>query len=167
MAVRYPLINGVRHSWAEVEIRVLNSIILGCTKIDYSDKLDPVAVRGAGSNIIAWTVGMQETSGSITLLLEEFNTLVNELSRINTAWKLSTFDIIVSYDGSGSGLSTIVDTIQGCRISEPKIGTTESGSADPMTRECSLFHMGVLWNGKLGSPAQPSQTSSPITFALP
>ncbi len=165
MALRYPLINGVRHSWAEVEIRVNNQIILGCTKIDYSDKLDPVAVRGAGPNIIAFTMGMQETSGSITLLLEEFNVLVESLQEINTAWKVVQFPIIVTYDGSGIGLSTIQDTIIGARISEVKVGTTEAGSADPMTRECSLFHMGVQWNGALGSPPFPSANASPISFS--
>lgn len=165
MALRYPLINGQRHSWAEVEIRVANSIILGVTKIDYSDKLDPALVRGAGPNIIAHTVGIQETSGSITLLLEEFNVLVEELQKINSAWKLAQFPIIVTYDNSGSGLSVVQDTIIGCRISEVKVGTTEAGSADAITRECSLFHLGVQWGGKLGSPAFPSPNASPVSFS--
>ncbi len=164
MSVSYPLINGVRHSWAEIEIRVANQIVLGITKIDYTDKMDPVAVRGAGPNIIAFTNGMQETGGAMTILLEEFNTLVNALSDIATAWKLVPFNIITTYDGSQSGLSTIVDTVIGCRISEVKPGTTEAGSADPITRELSLFHMGVLWNGKLGSPPTPSPGSSPVSF---
>jgi hypothetical protein len=165
MALRYPLINGVRHSWAEVEIRVDNTIILGCTKIDYSDKLDPGIVRGAGSNIIAFTTGIQETSGSITFLLEEFQVLVQALQQKNPTWKLVQFPIMVTYDGSASGLSTIQDTIIGARISEVKIGTTEAGSADPMTRECSLFHMGVQWGDALGSPPFPSPNASPISFS--
>lgn len=155
MSLAYPLLNGVRHSWASVEIRVANKIILGCTKIDYSGKLEGQPVRGAGSRIIGWTTGIQENTGALTILLDEFTTLVRELQLINRAWQLAMFDIIATYDESSSGLQTIVDTIEGVRVSEVKIGTTEAGTADPTTRDLSLTVTNVKWNGIDGLPAQP------------
>lgn len=156
---QYPLINGVWHSWAEVEIKFAGNTILGITKVDYSDKLSGAPVRGAGPLIIGYTTGNQEVSGSFTLLLESFQQLINLLAEqrpTDSAWKLVPFDISVSYDGSASGLSVVTDTIKACRIEEVKVGTTEAGSTDPMTRECTILHQGVIWgNVSTGNPLQP------------
>lgn len=158
MSVQYPLINGVRHSWSSIEIKVRNQVIMGITKIDYSDKLTGAAVRGAGPRIIGWTRGIQENSGSFTILLEEFNTLIQALALINPAWKEVFFDIVVSYEESRTGLSTIVDTLRGCRIDEVKVGTTEASSTDPTTRDLTLLVTSILWNGLDGVKAQPLAT---------
>jgi hypothetical protein len=152
---KYPLINGVRHDWSSVEIRVATNVILGITKIDYSDKLTGTAVRGAGPKIIAYTTGMQENTGGFTILLEEFNALQEALQTINPdAWKLAYFDIEVSYQARG--LSTVSDAIRGCRVDEVKVGTTDSGSADPTTRDLTLLVTDILWNGVSGNPVQPT-----------
>lgn len=156
MAVAYPLINGVRHSWSSLECKFANQTQLGITKLDYSSKLQGTPVRGAGPLIIAHTTGIQETSGSFTMLLEEFNTWNNFLAQqsVDGAWMKVNFDIVAMY--ADDGLSTIVDTLQGVRIAEVKIGTTESGSADPTTRDCTLTITNILWNGKSGMPRQPT-----------
>lgn len=150
---QYPLVNGVRHDWSSVELVVANYRQLGITKIDYSDKLTGAPVRGAGPKIIGFTTGIQENTGSFTILLEEFQNLVTNLQIINPAWKLAYFDIVVSY--SAAGLSTVVDTIVGCRVDEVKIGTTDSGSTDPTTRDLTLLVTDILWNGVSGNPQQP------------
>lgn len=150
----YPLINGLRHDWSSIEIRVATNIILGITKIDYSDKLTGAAVRGAGPKIIGWTTGNQENSGSFTILLEEFQALISTLQDINPAFKLAFFDIVISY--SSPGLTTVVDSLLGCRIDEVKVGTTDSGSTDPSTRDLTLLVTDVLWNGVSGNPLQPT-----------
>lgn len=155
MSVGYPLINGVRHSWASVEIKIAGNTILGITKVDYSDKLDPGKVRGAGARVIAFTTGTADTAGSFTILLEEFNQMIASLQTINPRWKLAMFDTIITYAEEDSGLTTIVDTLQGCRISETKIGTTEAGNSDPSLRECTIEFLDLLWNGQSSLPEQP------------
>lgn len=147
----YPLINGQRHSWASAEFRVDGDIVLGITEINYKDKLDPGTVYGAGPRPIAFTLGQASFEGDVTILLEEFNTLVTKLG---PGWKAAQFDIVVSYDESGSGLSTIVDTLKGCRITDTEAGAS-SGSTDGLTRKLPLKMLDILWNGVSAIPAQP------------
>lgn len=148
----YPLVNGVRHSWASVEIRVAGNIVLGVQELNYKDKLDPSLVYGAGSLPIGFTTGRAEFEGDFSLLLEEFNTLVTLLG---DAWKTKTFDIVCSYDESGSGLSTIVDTVQTCRITDTESSAT-GANADAIVRKLSFKCLGILWNGVSAMPAQPT-----------
>lgn len=150
MATPYPLTNGVRHSWASVEIKLSDDIILGITEINYKDNLDPSVVRGAGPRPIAFTTGNYEADGDFTILLEEFNTL---LQKLGDGWKTQQFDIIVTYDESKSGLSTIVDTLKGCRITSTE-GSNSSSNSDPSLRKLPFKCLDILWNGVSSLPAQ-------------
>lgn len=155
MATGYPLVNGVRHSWASVEIKADDDIILGITEINYSDTLDPTEVYGAGPRPIAFTLGRANFKGDFSILLEEFNTLV---TKFGAGWKTRQFDIIVTHDESGSGLSTIVDTIKGCRITETENSSTSS-NADPNVRKLPFKALDILWNGLSSLPNQATATS--------
>jgi hypothetical protein len=155
MSTPYPLTNGVRHSWASVEIKLGDDIILGITEINYKDTLDPGIVKGAGPRPIAFTLGSYEADGDFTILLEEFNTLIQKLG---AGWKSVQFEIIVTYDESGSGLSTIVDTLKGCRITSTE-GNNSSANADATVRKLPIKCLDILWNGVSSVPAQPSVSS--------
>ncbi len=156
-AIPYPLVNGVRHSWASVEMKIAlptggNRIILGVTEVNYNSKLDPGIVRGAGSNPIAFTRGNAEHDGDFTILLEEFRSMINDLG---DGWMGNVIgDLIVSYSEEGSGLSTIVDTLKGVRVTGLDRGAS-SGSTDPTVRKCSIKYLGVLDDGINPMPAQP------------
>lgn len=152
MATPYPLIQGVRHSWASLEIRVAGNIILGLTELNYSPTLDPAVVIGAGSLPIGHTVGRMEYEGDFSILLEEFNALQLQLG---PNWMTKPFDIIASYDESGSGLSTIVDTLGGCRITKVEAGAS-ADSTDPIVRKCTIKYLSLLLNGVNPGPNQPT-----------
>ena len=152
MSVSYPLVNGVRHSWSSIESRVNGSIVLGITEVNYSPTLEPGEVRGAGPRVIAHTLGQASYEGDFTILLEEFNALV---AALGDAWMTRTFDIIITYDESGSGLSTIVDTLSGCRITKVE-ASNSSGSTDASVRKCTIKYLGLLLNGVDPMPAQPT-----------
>lgn len=151
-AIPYPLINGQRHSWSSAEIRVAGNIVLGVTEINYSPTLEPAVVRGAGALPIGHTLGQAEYEGDVTLLLEEFNALTLALG---DAWMTKPFDVVVSYDESGSGLSTIVDTLGGCRITKVE-ASASADSTDPLTRKLTLKYLTILLNGVSPMPAQPT-----------
>lgn len=152
MAVSYPQINGVRHAWSSVELRVDGDIILGITEIDYKASLDPGEVRGAGSAPIAFTLGNSSFEGSLTILLQEFNTLV---SKLGAGWMGKAIEIIVSYDESGSGLSTIVDTIQGVRLTSVE-NSLSASSTDPTVRKLPFKALNILYNGQAATPQAPT-----------
>jgi hypothetical protein len=97
-------------------------------------------------------VGKAEFEGDFSIYLEEFNTLVTKLG---PGWKAVSFDIVVSYDESGSGLSTIVDTLKGCRITDTESAAT-SANADASVRKMPFKCLDILWNGVSAIPAQPS-----------
>lgn len=157
MAVAYALLNGVRHSWSSVELRVNGLIILGCTEVNYSPKLEPGVVRGAGSLPIAHTLGNAEFEGDFTILLEEFNELLTQLGQGAMA---QTFDIVCSYDATlgnvqSGGLSVITDTLQACRITSIE-ATNSSGSTDATARKCTVKPLMVLLNGINVMAEQPT-----------
>lgn len=152
MSVSYPMVNGKRHSWASVELRVDSDIILGITEIDYKASLDPGEVRGAGSAPIAFTMGNSSFEGSFSILLEEFNTLV---SKLGAGWMGNAIEIIVSYDESGSGLTTIVDTIQGVRMTSVE-NSLSASSTDPTVRKLPFKALNILYNGQAATPQAPT-----------
>jgi hypothetical protein len=157
MPVAFPMINGVRHSWSSVEIRLDNGIVLGITEINYSPKLEPGIVRGAGALPIAFTLGNAEYDGDFTILLEEFNSLMTQLG---PGAMTVSFDIVVSYDATlgnvtEGGLSVIVDTLKGCRITSIEHGAS-SGSTDAIVRKCTVKPMSMLLNGVSPMPDQPT-----------
>ena len=157
MAIAYPLINGVRHSFSSVEIRLNNSIVLGITEINYTPTLDPAVVRGAGALPIALTLGNAEYDGDFSILLEEFNQLQTQLGE---GMMVVAFDIVISYDATignvpDGGLSVIVDTLKGCRITKIEHGAS-SGSTDAIVRKCTIKPMDILLNGLRVGPEQPT-----------
>ncbi len=151
-AIPYPLINGVRHSWSSIECRLNGNIILGVTEVNYSPTLEPGVVRGAGPRPIGHTLGQVEYEGDFTLLLEEFNALVTALG---AGWMTRPFDVVVTYDESGSGLSTIVDTLGSCRITKVE-ASNSADSTDASTRKCTLKFLSLLLNGVDPMPVQPT-----------
>lgn len=151
-AIPYPLVNGQRHSWSSLEIRVAGNIILGLTELNYSPTLEPGVVIGAGSLPIGMTVGRAEYEGDFSILLEEFNSLQLQLG---PAWMTKPFDIIASYDESGSGLSTVVDTLGGCRITKVE-SSASADSTDPIVRKCTIKYLTLLMNGVSPMPNQPT-----------
>lgn len=150
MAVSYPMINGKRHSWASVELRADNDIILGITEADYKASLDPGEVRGAGSAPIAFTMGNSSFEGSISILLEEFNALVQKKGE---GWMGQSFELIHSY--SEDGLTTIVDTVQGVRFTSVE-NSMSASSTDPIVRKLPYKALNILYNGQAATPQAPT-----------
>lgn len=151
MAISYPLINGFRHANAQAEVRVAGNIILGVTEVNYSVNGNQASVYAQGALPIAQTMGKFEYKADITFLLEEFNVLIASLGR---GYMLVPFDIVVTYDAPGGGLSVIVDTIQGARITSTENAGLSAGSADAITRKCELLPAGILFNGLPPGPDQ-------------
>lgn len=151
----YPLINGVRHSWSSVSIDVAGRTYGGIQEINYSSKLDAGTVYGAGSQPIGTTTGQGSFTCDLTILLEEYNALV---ATMGPGYMTAYFDIAVTYSDEGfveSGLSTMVDTIKSCRLTE--VGAAASnGSTDGLTRKLTVLPLQMFLNGVSPMPNQPS-----------
>ena len=160
MAIAYPLVNGFRHSYAQLEIRVAGSIVLGITELNYSWKLEPAVVRGAGALPIGLTLGNADYDADFSILLEEFNSLMDILGAQGPALTVP-FDIVAAYDptigqlSNPQNLSVLVDTVKGCRITNIE-HSSSSGSTDAIVRKCTVKPLGILINGVSPMPEQPT-----------
>ena len=138
--IPYPMVNGTRHSWAQIETKVNGVLIVGFQDINYNDKLESEKEYGQAPEPIGRTLGEYLAEGSMTLLLAEFNVLIQTLG---PGFKQKVFPITVSY--SADGLETIVDQIIGCRITTVDASNAKGPGAS--VRKCGLDVMKILWNG--------------------
>lgn len=159
-AVQYPLINGMRHSWAGVQFEANNLTIGGITAINYEALLDGQPVRGAGPLVIGHTMGQASWTGDCEILLEEWNMLQQTLG---AGFMQTYFNIKITY--SAEGLTTIVDTLAGVRIKS--LGAaSQTSSGDALTRKFPLLITSGTFNGISPFPNQPSLSLGNIGGAL-
>lgn len=142
----YPLINGVRHSFVSIELKLNNQIFVGFKSINYSRKRNRTMVRGNHPDPLAKTRGSNEYSADCEMYLAEFNLF--QAALITTAQQQSlgygdvAFQVLVSY--SENGLDTIQDVINGCTLDETT--ASQSQGDDPLVRKLDLAPLKVLFN---------------------
>jgi hypothetical protein len=156
-AIQYPLVNGVRHSFASIEAKIAGQIYL-VTGVNYSRKRSRTMVRANHPDPVGKTQGSNEYSCDIELLLAEFNALQAALiaqanaANLNGGYGNLPFQIVVQY--TENGLDTVTDTILGCTFD-----STESSNAegtDATKRKVELNPLKILFNGQddLATPLQ-------------
>ena len=155
--IQYPLTNGVRHSWASVEIKLAGQIFY-ITAVNYARKRNRTIVRENHPDPVAKTRGANEYSADVELLLSEYTglqaALISQASQqgLNGGYGDVFFQVVVSY--SENGLDTITDTILGCTMDSTESYNTEG--TDPSKRKIDLQPLKILYNGQddLASPLQ-------------
>ncbi len=171
LLLRYPLINGVRHSWASVGINCAGIDIGGVTELNYAPKLDGQYVRGAGPLPIATTTGLGSMTADMTMLEEEFKTLQQLLGSPGligggAGFLTSFFTVQVTKSNEGyieSGMSTILDSFQ-ARMTEVT-AAMQSSSGDALVRKCTLLPITMNINGASPFPNMPSLSLGGIAGA--
>lgn len=136
----YPLINGTRHEWSSVEIKLRDDVYVGVKEIKYSDTLKGTKIKGTHPRALGRTRGDYECEGSIVLWFAEAAMFRKALG---DGYKEVPFDIVVSY--SEDGFDTIIDTIIGARIAKDEGGGSQG--ADGLSVSWDLDPMNILWNG--------------------
>lgn len=143
MPIAFPLINGVRHEWSSAELKIKEKIYQGIKEVSYNDKLEPTKVYGVHAQPIGRTRGVYSAEGSITVYLEEYDLIINDLG---DGFMEVPFDIVSAF--TETNVRSVTDTLVGCRFK----GNDHSMSqgADPLVRKIDLDIMFILWNGKSG-----------------
>ncbi len=136
----YPLVNGARHEWSSIEVKIKGATTIGIKEMSYNDKLEPSKVYGLHAQPLGRTRGVYTAEASITLLLDEANTLIQALG---DGFKEVVFDITCAYSEGGA---TITDEIIGCRVKG--LDQSLSQGADGAARKFDLDVMYIIWNGK-------------------
>lgn len=166
--ILYPLVNGVRHSWASIEVKVAN-LILYATAVSYTRKRNRTMVRVNHPDPVAKTRGSNEYTGELEMLLAEYNLLQAALIATSFAPTVLLgpsptltlpggfggygdvfFQVLVSY--SENGLDTITDSLLGCTMDSTDASNSEG--TEPTKRKFELNPLKVLFNGAedLGQP---------------
>lgn len=148
-ALQYPLVNGVRHSFASIEVKVAGQIYYA-TSVNYSRKRNRTIVRENHPDPVGKTRGSNDYTADIEMLLAEFNLLQAALvaqanqQGLNGGYGDVFFEVVVTY--SENGLDTVADHIIGCTLD-----STESSNAegtDPTKRKFEMSPLKILFNGQ-------------------
>jgi hypothetical protein len=144
----FPLINGVRHSWASVEANVAGQIYY-LTSINYSRKRTRNMVMVNHPDPVGKTMGNNEYSADGEFLLVESNNLQSALvaqslqNGGNGGYGNVYFTIVVSF--TENGLDTVTDTIIGCTLDSTE--SSNSQGNDPTKRKHEFNPVKILFNG--------------------
>lgn len=137
--IAYPLVNGFRHSFASIELKLGNLIFIGFKGINYSRTRNRALVRGNSPDPIGKTRGDNEYSADCELYLAEWNVFQASLGK---GYGDQMFQVIVTYTEAGS--DTITDRLLGCSIDSTE--ASQSQGSDPLTRKFDLKPLKIILN---------------------
>lgn len=145
MGIQYPAINGVRHSFASIDLTVKGKRFVGFKEVNYNQDLEPGEVRGAHPELLGRTIGDLKNDGSLTLYEEEWKEL---LEALGDGYMQQSFDITVSYSHGNEAINIGVttDELIGCRIK--KIDKSRSQGTDGLEVKLDLHIMRIKLDGK-------------------
>jgi len=138
--VAYPLVQGVRHGFSSIELKIAGQIFVGFKSINYSRKRSRSMVRGNHPDPLAKTRGENEYSADCELYLAEW-LLFKEL--LGAGYGDVQFSIFVTY--GENGFDTTTDELIGCTMD-----TTEASNAqgpDALVRKVELSTLKILFGG--------------------
>lgn len=142
---KYPLVNGVRYSFASIELDVAGKIILGAKEIAYTETLEPGEIRGTSVQLLGRTAGDYGVESSMTLYREEFDDLLDTLGE---GYLRKVFDVKVTYADEGAPTKT--DRIVGCRIKS--VEQSNSQGTDGLEVQIELHVMYLVRDERAGIP---------------
>lgn len=131
-----PLTNGVRHSFASIELKLANQIFLGFTAINYTRTRNRGLGRGAHPDPLFKTKGENEYSADCELFFAEFMAFIKAVRAVGgiPAYGDIMFDVIVTY--TEVGFEPVVDELIGCSIDSTEASNGQG--TDPTTRKVDL-----------------------------
>jgi hypothetical protein len=138
----FPLVQGVRHGYSSIELKMAGQIFIGFKSINYSRTRSRGLVRGNHPDPIGWTRGENEYKGDCEIYLAEWN-LFQELLG-GPGYGDVAFTVLVTY--GENGFDTITDELIGCHMDGTDVGNGQG--TDALARKIELNPLKILFNGK-------------------
>lgn len=141
--IPYPLINGVRHSFASVEFKFKGVVYRGIASMNYARTRNRGLIRGNHPDPLGKTIGENEYTADCELYVAEWNLMQSTLGDNGAGYGDEFFTATCVY--SANGFDMITDTILGCTMD-----TTEAALAkgvDGLSRKLQLNPLKILFNG--------------------
>jgi len=136
-----PMINGRLYGWSDISFAPMGIPIAGILAINYKDSQVIDAVMAGGNRANGVGFGNVSTNGSITLLKEEVDAMVNSApgGRIQN---IPAFPVIVSFMPEGS-TNISINTLKWVIMKENAVDTKQGDTSIGVTIE--LFVGDIKW----------------------
>ena len=138
--IQYPLLNGRRHSFCSVELKLNNVIFKGFKKIDYKRTRERTDVYGNHPDPLGKTHGTNKYEASCELYLAEWNLFQ---ATLGAGYGDVPFQIDVTY--TENGFDMIHDTLMGCTLDSSE--ATNAQGNEGTSRPIELHPVKILFNG--------------------
>lgn len=138
--VPYPLINGVRHSFSSIILKLQGQVFIGFKSIEYSRTRSRGIAQGNHPDPLGKTRGKNEYKATVELYLAEWNAFQ---AKLGAGYGDKFFHVTVSY--AESGFDNITDSILGCTMDTTDGGGSEG--TDPSTRKFEINPLKIKFNG--------------------
>lgn len=123
-----PEINGVQHSWANLQVTIVGRTVIGIIKISYKDSQTMENIYGAGVRPVGRGYGRIECEGAITLLRDEVEAIRNS-SDTGRMQDIAPFDIIVQFLPKG-GKTIITHKLRDVQFKEDGVEVSEGDTSN-------------------------------------
>lgn len=133
-----PLVNGASYEWSDITLTVMNVPIVGITEIEYADMQNSQNIYGAGSMPVSRGLGSVETTGSITLKMEEVENIMSIAPGGNLR-SIPEFDIIVAYIDTSKTVRK--HKIRNCRFKNNNRTTKQGDTSIDVKLELLVSHI--------------------------
>ena len=125
------MINGHSYEWADIQLSIAGSTpIMGITEINYSYNRKITNVYGAGSEPVSRGYGSKEYTASITLKMEEVQTLL-AIAPFQDITQIPTFTISVAWLDLEN--LTVLNVLRNCKFMNNEIKTKAGDTSTDVT----------------------------------
>lgn len=138
--IPFPLINGVRHDFTSIELKLDDQLYIGFKSVNFSATRSRSMVMGNHPDPIGKTKGTNEYKADCELYLAEWNLLQQKLGK---GWQDKAFTMLVTY--GANGFDTVVVEITGCTLDGTDF--SHSQGTDALSVKVDLNPMKILING--------------------
>ncbi len=137
------MINGSKYDWESITALAPNGIMFNITEINYSDEQEIKEVYGKGSIQAGYGRGNYKASGSLKILLDEWERLASTLG--DTIYDHDVFPITVSYAAEGA---TVTDLLPAIKITKVSTSNSQGSSAAGEKSIDFMITKPIVYNGK-------------------
>ena len=162
--LQYPLINGVKHDFSSIELKLAGQIFVGFRAINYNRTRTRTMVMGNSPDPLAKTEGVNAYTADCEIYLAEWNLLQGILVQAAAAAGIPSgtspgsgygdvlFQIVVTY--SSLGFDTITDILNGCSLDT--LEASQAQGPDALVRKITLNPLKIYFGGQddLGTALQ-------------
>lgn len=136
-----PEINGVAHSWANLQVNIGGVPVTGIQKITYKDSQTIENIYGAGQRPVGRGYGKIESTASMTLLRSEIEAL-RDSSPTGRLQDIAPFDIIVQFLPV-NGQKIVTHRLRNCQFKDD--GVDISGGDTSNSEELPMILSHIEW----------------------